>query len=104
MQCISLVAGIHYMSRFGLLFNCSAVVQTVKVGLTTWISLILNERVIALTEKTEKIGCIISITSIYNIVVTDNFDFNYFQIDVDFGIFLRAHKVILIKRLLYIST
>ena len=74
--------------------------------LTIWISLILNEHVIVLTEKTEKIGCIISIPSIYNIVVIDNFDFNYFQIDLDFGnfgIFLRAHKAILIKRLLYIS-
>ena len=67
------MAGIHYMSRFGLLYNCSAVVevhfyQIVKIGLTTFISIILNEHILELTGKAEKIGCIILIPSLYNIV------------------------------------
>ena len=46
----------------------------------------------------EDICCIISIPSLYNIVVIDNFDFNTTQIDLifrNFGIFLRTYKVIL---------
>ena len=39
-----------------------------------------------LIRKTEKIFCIISIPSLYNIVVIENFDFNYFQIDLDLGV------------------
>ena len=52
----------------------------------------------------EKICCIISIPSLYNIVDIDNFDLNIFRIDLNFGnfgIFLRTHKVISIQWLLY---
>ena len=51
-------------------------------------------------RETEKVCCIISLPSYYNIVIIDSFDFNIFQMDLNFGnfgIFMRTHKDISIQ-------
>ena len=53
------------------------------------------QKILLLTGKTDEIGCIILIPSLYNIVVIDNFEFTNFKIDLifrKFGIFLRTQS------------